>query len=225
MSALAMTGVTAVRGSGAHRVEAVTDATVAIERREVVILEGPSGSGKTTLLSVAAGLLRAGSGSVVLDGNHLDRMSVGRIRSVRAQAVGFVFQRANLLPNLTAIENVLLAARLAGFDRRTAAAAARELLGDLGVDSLADRRPEALSGGEEQRIAVARALVHAPALVLADEPTASLDSEAGRAVAERLVKLAVERETAVLIATHDARLKPYADRSIRIADGVLAPNE
>jgi putative ABC transport system ATP-binding protein len=219
MSVLTMVGVSKVRGEGRHAVQALVDASLAVEPGELVLLQGPSGSGKTTLLAVAAGLLTPDRGEVHLSGHRIDLEPQRERRRLRAACLGFVFQRANLLSGLTARENVLLQATLAGLNTDVAQSATDELFAALGITSLGGRRSDALSGGEEQRVAVARALVHRPAMVLADEPTASLDGATGRAVAELLVSLARARGAAVLVAAHDPRLEPFADRRVAIADG------
>jgi len=222
-AALELRHVSKTRGRGPHATAALIDAWLGVEPGEVVLLHGPSGSGKTTLLGIAAGLLTPDRGEVALGGELLYRDDPAMDRRRRAQRIGFVFQRANLLPGLSVRDNVLVQAALAGLERPAAIAEADELLAGLGLERHAARRPSELSGGEEQRVAVARALVHRPALVLADEPTAMLDGASGRAVAERLSSLARARGTAVVIATHDARLDPYGTRTVRIADGRIEP--
>jgi ABC-type lipoprotein export system ATPase subunit len=223
MTALTLDEVTKTRGEGPHAVQALRDVSLTVAAGEIVLLEGPSGAGKTTLLAVAAGLLMPERGQALVDGVSLASLSPARRRRHRAQRIGFVFQRANLLAGLTVRENVLLAATLGGLGRAEASRETAALLGRLGIAPLADRAPRALSGGEEQRAAVARALAHHPALVLADEPTGSLDGVSGLAVAAALAETARIRGAAVLIATHDARLGPIATRHIRITDGQLEP--
>ncbi len=221
MNALELNGICKTRGRGAHAVTALRDVWLSVAPGEVVLLDGPSGSGKTTLLAVAAGLLHADQGDVLLAGLHLDGTSPAVIRRHRSRVVGFIFQRGNLMPGLTARENVLLMAALAGRPRLEAEQEATRLLEEAGLAYRADHRPAEMSGGEEQRVAVARALVHRPALVLADEPTASLDGAAGRLVAEQLRAMAASRGAAVVIATHDPRLLPVATRRVHMADGRL----
>ena len=219
VTALELIGVTKMRGAGRHAVTALTGVSLSVAPGEFVLLQGPSGSGKTTLLTIAAGLLTADQGDVVLAGLSLSRAGADQARRHRCERVGFVFQRANLLPALTASQNVMLAAMLGGLGRDEATQRCDELLESLGVAALAARLPRELSGGEEQRVAVARAVIHRPAVVLADEPTANLDWAAGQGVAERLKSLARERGSAVVVATHDPRLEPYADRVVRLLDG------
>jgi ABC-type lipoprotein export system ATPase subunit len=212
-----------VRGVGRRAVRVLDGASLAVEAGEVVLLEGPSGSGKTTLLLVAAGLLTPTSGGVTVAGLELGRASQSARRALRAKAVGFVFQRANLLERLTVRENVELAGFLAGRSPAEVRSDVDSLLEALGIGHLAERRPDALSGGEEHRAAVARALVHRPALVLADEPTGNLDADSGAAVAEALAGLARDRGAAVLVATHDARLYRIADRRAVLDQGRIRP--
>lgn len=221
MSVLVLDSVSRTRGKGVHAVRALRNASLMLESGEVVLLEGPSGAGKTTLLAVAAGLLLPDTGNVHLCDRSLIDLSQAERRSLRASRVGFVFQRANLLGRISVRENVLLMGVLAGLPPQTAALAAHEILSALGMGVLADRRSDELSGGEEQRVAVARALVHRPALVLADEPTGSLDWDTARPVITALTALVRDREAALVIATHDERLRPFASRRMRIRDGQL----
>jgi putative ABC transport system ATP-binding protein len=222
MTPLAVRGVSQTRGAGRRAVHVLHDVSLEVEPGEFVILEGPSGSGKTTLLAVAAGLLTPDTGDVVLGGTNVTAASPAGRRALRAKMVGFVFQRSNLLGELTARQNVLVMARLAGMSRAEAASEADRLLAELGVAGLGHRYPRELSGGEEQRVAVARALVHRPALVLADEPTSSLDGATGLAVVEALARLARERDSAVLVSTFDPRLARTATRRLAILDGRLS---
>ena len=221
MTALSLHEVVKARGQGRQRVAALRGVTLALAPGDVVLLEGPSGSGKTTLLSVAAGLLTPDSGAVAIGGQDLAALGPAGTRALRARRVGFVFQRANLLDGLDVRENVCIAAALAGMSAAEGGAATDRLLDALGLLALAHRRTEALSGGEEHRVAVARALVHRPAVVLADEPTGSLDGASGEAVARALTDLARKDGVAVLIATHDARLRPFATRRVVLVDGSL----
>jgi putative ABC transport system ATP-binding protein len=221
MSVLELAGVSKVRGRGPQAVRALRDVWLRMEPGELALLEGPSGSGKTTLLAVAAGLLTPDEGVVRVAGTPMSPADPAARRGLRARRIGFVFQRSNLLPGLDALENVLVQAALARIDPGAARRRATELVEILGVGHLVRRRVGGLSAGEEQRFAVARALVHQPALVLADEPTASLDAAAGRAVVEALEDLGRRRGAAVLVATHDPRLAGLATRRIRMADGVV----
>jgi len=219
MSLLVMEQVHKTRGHGQRQVNVLKGVSFHIEQGEVVLLEGPSGSGKTTLLAVAAGLLTPDAGEVLLEGLSLAEMTPAKRRRYRSEAVGFIFQRSNLLSALTVRQNVLLMAELASMPSRRSEEETDALLNALGLAALAGRYPHELSGGEEQRAAVARALVHRPKLVLADEPTGSLDAAAGRAVAEAVAGCARAMGAAVLIATHDRRLEPIATRRIQMRDG------
>jgi putative ABC transport system ATP-binding protein len=218
VSALDVCEVHKTRGFGAHAVSALRGVSLSVAPGEVLLLEGPSGSGKTTLLAVAAGLLTPEEGRVCVAGRSLADLDAGERRRLRARSIGLVFQHAHLLPGLTAVENVTLQAMLAEATPEEAARRARELLEQLDLAAVAGRRPDSLSGGEEQRLAVARALVHRPALVLADEPTASLDTTAGQQVTE-LLRLGAAEGAAVVVATHDARLAACASRRVRLLDG------
>jgi putative ABC transport system ATP-binding protein len=219
MSALTVNEVVKWRGVGSKRQCVLSGASFELAPGEVAMLEGPSGSGKTTLLGACAGLITPDEGHVVLSGVALGGLSAGQLRAQRARALGFVFQRANLLERSTALDNITLAGLLGGLTRREAEAEGHRLLAALGIAALAGRRIAQLSGGEEQRVAVARALVHRPRVVLADEPTASLDGESGRAVIELLTNLSAERGAAVVIATHDPRILGFATRRLRLANG------
>ncbi len=222
MSALGLHGVSRTHGTGRRAVRALHDVTLEVAEGEIVLVDGPSGSGKTTLLAVSAGLLSPDHGEVRVAGKILRDLARGELRRHRARTVGFVFQRSNLLDGLTGRENVLLQAALAGVPRGEALSRSQELLESLGLAGLGDRLPRELSAGEEQRFAVARALVHRPAVILADEPTASLDGPSGLAVAGLLATLARACAAAVVVATHDPRLVLVGARRVRLVDGRIA---
>ena len=225
MTALRMDQVSCTRGRGPRAVRAVRTVSLEVASGEVVLLRGPSGSGKTTLLALAAGLLTPEGGTVTLAGLRLDQTSAADRRGWRAQKVGLVFQRGGLASHLTALENVRLMAELAGATRVEATRQAEATLAMLGLSNQAGQRPRELSGGEEMRVSVARALVHRPALILADEPTANLDSSAGRRVANCLLQAAREQGAGVLVATHDDRLLGIASRLVHLLDGRLVDDE
>jgi putative ABC transport system ATP-binding protein len=212
-----LTGVTRTySGNPAPALDAVT---LAIAAGRTTAVMGPSGSGKSTLLNLLAGIDRPNSGSIVVAGVELTRLSETARARFRRMKVGVVFQFFNLLNNLTALDNVLMPAQLAGVDGKRARAAALDLLDRLGISALADRYPARLSGGERQRVAIARALVNAPALLLADEPTGALDSHAGEEVMGILADLARAGQ-AVVVVTHDRRLAAEcADDLIELVDG------
>ena len=221
MTALKLDQVSKTRGRGRRAVMALRGVSFEAGGGDIVLMEGPSGAGKTTMLTVAAGLLTPDEGRVFLAGRALSEMSAAERRAHRARKVGFVFQRANLLDGLNARENILLAAVLARVERPEADDHARRLMAAIGIDELGDRRPDELSGGEEHRVAVARALVHNPSVVFADEPTGNLDSVSGRAVAEALASLARERGVCVIMASHDSRLREFATRRLWMEDGEI----
>ncbi len=190
----------------------------------VQLLMGPSGSGKTTFLTILAGLLTPDRGRIELLGEDITSMRPHQLVRFRRQHIGFIFQHFNLFPALTALENIEVVLDIKGV--RSAAAQrerARELLAQVGLEAYGDRRPEDLSGGQKQRVAIARALAGSPELVMADEPTAALDSQSGRTVTELLLHLARNRGCTVLIVTHDPRIVDIADRVTHLEDGVLQP--
>jgi putative ABC transport system ATP-binding protein len=210
-----------VYGEGEVAVHAVTDVSLAVERGQSVLIMGPSGSGKTTLLSMAGTLMRPTSGRIRLGGDEVTALGERRLPALRLRGIGFIFQLFNLLENLTASENVRIVMEAAGTPRGSADHRARALLGEVGVGHRADALPERLSGGEKQRVAIARALANDPPLVLADEPTANLDSGTGYRTMRMLQRLATERNKAVVIVTHDDRIADIADRVYWLEDGRL----
>jgi putative ABC transport system ATP-binding protein len=210
-------------GTGATEVVAVRDATFELRRGEVVALLGPSGSGKSTLLSLLGLVLAPDQGSIAIADTPVfsgQRTLVDATR-FRRQRIGFVFQKANLIPFLTAAENVRLAMELDGMGGEQARARTLELLEYLDVGARADHLPSRLSGGEQQRVAVARALANRPSLVLADEPTAALDSVRGHQVMELLRRVAHEQRAGVLVVTHDHRALEVFDRTLEMEDGLV----
>jgi len=219
MTVLALEDVTKVFGSGPAEVTAVAGATLQLDKGELVLLMGPSGSGKSTLLQLCGALLRPTWGTVRLDGVDVTALGEARLPDIRLKKIGFVFQAFQLLANLNAVENVRLVLEAAG--RPDPEGRARELLGHLNLDHRLLARPATMSGGEKQRVAVARALANDPPLILADEPTGNLDSKSGAAVMDLLVEAVRERGTSILVATHDDRVRAVADRVVRIEDGVL----
>jgi putative ABC transport system ATP-binding protein len=225
MSAIAVEGVTKTYESGAVAVQALRGVDLDVAPGEVLMLLGPSGSGKTTLLSIMGCILRATTGSVRIDGREVARLSESMLPRVRLEHFGFVFQGFNLFPALTAIENVELALDLRGVRGRPARRRAEDALSQVGLADKADQLPANLSGGQKQRVAIARALVGDPSILLADEPTAALDSESGRVVMDLLCRLARERGRAVVLVTHDARTFQYADRIVEIEDGRVHPRD
>jgi putative ABC transport system ATP-binding protein len=222
--ALRLDGVRKVYGTGENAIVAVDHASLTVGGGEIVALLGPSGSGKTTLLSIAGGLLAATEGKVVVGGEDISGHSPRELTEFRRSKVGFVFQSVNLVPFLTAEENLLVVSELAGARgaaRKQARTRAKELLAELGLSHRAGNLPAQLSGGERQRVAIGRALFNSPALVLFDEPTSALDTKIGEQVMELIQAEMRSRGTAAVIVTHDTRMTHYADRTVRIVDGVL----
>jgi putative ABC transport system ATP-binding protein len=218
---LCVDGLTKVFGAGRTEVRAVDGVSFTADAGEVTVVMGPSGSGKTTLLTMIGGLLRPSSGRVVVGGIELDALSTRELPRVRRESVGFVFQTFNLLESLTALENVEVALNVAGVKGVDAAERARELLVAAGLEARLDFRARDLSGGEKQRVSIARALANRPPLLLADEPTANLDSRHGAEVMELLRRLVQEDDRAAVVVSHDVRLQRVADRLLWLEDGRL----
>ncbi|MFE7751927.1 ABC transporter ATP-binding protein [Streptomyces sp. NPDC057428] len=198
---------------------ALDGASFSVHPGEVVAVMGPSGSGKSTLLHCLAGIVTPDSGSVTYDGRELSALSDAERSALRRSDFGFVFQFGQLVPELTCVENVALPLRLNGMKRKEAERTARQWMERLDVDGLASQRPGEVSGGQGQRVAVARALVASPKVVFADEPTGALDSLNGERVMELLTESARTANTAVVIVTHEARVAAYSDRDIVVRDG------
>ncbi|HRW06840.1 MAG TPA: ABC transporter ATP-binding protein [Caldilineaceae bacterium] len=213
--------VTKIYGSGESLVRAVDDVSLTVERGEFVALVGPSGSGKTTMLAMLAGLLKPSSGAIHIGGQDLTAMSDARRTNFRGHAIGFSFQANNLVPYLNARENVELMLRLNGKLNRNTKKRVEELLVRLGLGERMRNYPGQLSGGQQQRVAIARALIHEPQIVLADEPTASLDTERAHQVVETFAELIHEQGRAGIMVTHDLRMCTYVDRVIRMRDGQI----
>jgi putative ABC transport system ATP-binding protein len=216
-------GLTKIYGSGHTEVVAVRDVTVQVKRGEIVALVGPSGAGKSTLLTLLGLIRPPNTGRITIDQtvvfeNHLAKVD---IRRFRRQKFGFVFQKSNLIPFLTAAENVRLAMEIDDQRPKVSRKRAMELLEYLGVAQRAKNMPSQLSGGEQQRVAVARALANRPSLILADEPTAALDSVRGRQVMELFAKVAHEQNAGVIVVTHDHRALDVFDRTLEMEDGQL----
>jgi putative ABC transport system ATP-binding protein len=209
----------------AEEVKAVQGVSMTIERGELTALAGPSGSGKTTLLNLIGGLTRPTSGRVWVAGHDLTKMSSIELAQLRLEQVGFVFQAYNLLPVLTAMENAEFPLLLQGVDEQERRERVRELFKRTGLDGLEDRRPGKLSGGQQQRVAVVRAVVGKPALVLADEPTANLDSHASEALLDMMAELNQELGTTFVFATHDTMVMERSRRLIQLIDGSIASDE
>jgi putative ABC transport system ATP-binding protein len=223
MEALKITGLSKIFGSGRLEVRALEDVSLSIAAGDLVALMGPSGSGKTTLLLCVSLILEPTAGTVVFDGETIyqDGWTGFDVRRLRREKIGFIFQTANLIPFLTARENVLFPLYLVGMKGEAAETRVMELLEYMEIAERADYLPALLSGGEQQRVAIARALANRPRLILADEPTASLDTARGKRVMELLKKIARENQTAVITVTHDARMTEGFDHVHHLKDGHL----
>jgi putative ABC transport system ATP-binding protein len=217
-SVLELRQVSKVYGSGPNEVRALTDVDLSVERDELVAIMGPSGSGKSTLLTIAGSLEQPTSGQVLVDGVDLATVSLSDRAKMRRRAIGYVFQDFNLLPGLTAAENVTLPLELDGMRAKAARGIGLDALEELGIAEHADRYPDELSGGERQRVAIARAIVGERSLLLADEPTGALDSVNGEAIM-RLLRAATQRGVAGVVVTHEAQLASWADRVVFLRDG------
>jgi ABC-type lipoprotein export system ATPase subunit len=219
---LAARGLRKTYVMGSRNLDVLRKIDLTVQRGEFLALRGASGAGKSTLLHLLGGLDLPNQGEILFDGVNLLQLSSRALSSLRNRRVGFIFQAYHLLPELSALENVILPARVARMAPDAAEARARELLGRVGLDQRTEHRPYELSGGEQQRVAIARALVNQPDLILADEPTGNLDSHTGGEIIQLLHDLLAERKTTLLIATHDAKIAARAPRVIELVDGQLA---
>jgi putative ABC transport system ATP-binding protein len=217
---LLLSGVTREHAQGDTVVHALRGVDLAVQAGELVAVMGPSGSGKSTLLHVAGGLDTPTSGQVVVEGRDLATLTAAQVAAVRRRSVGYVFQDLNLLPSLSALENVSLPLELDGVRGGLARQAARAALDEVGVGTLAGRFPDEMSGGQQQRVAIARALVGPRRLLLADEPTGALDSQTGEEVL-RVLRARCEAGAAGVLVTHEARHAAWADRVVFLRDGVV----
>ena len=206
---------------GSRTLQVLRGVNLEIGCGDFVALRGASGTGKSTLLHLIGGLDTPNAGEILFRGEKLSGYSSRQLTLFRNRRVGFVFQAYHLLPELTALENVCLSARIARISAGKAEEKARELLGKVGLSRREDHRPAELSGGEQQRVAIARALVNDPELLLADEPTGNLDSKTGAEIIELLKSLRVEKQTTLVIATHDEKVAAHAQRVIELVDGLI----
>ncbi len=218
-------GIVKFLGHGAGRVQALKSVDLNLRGGELTLLMGPSGSGKTTLLSILGCMLSPTSGSVHVRGHSIENKGPEDLAKLRREHIGFVFQSFHLFPTLNALDNVRLALDVRGFDSRRAKLKSAEALKAVGLAHKIRSYPQELSGGEQQRVAIARAIVGDPAAILADEPTAALDSENGRAIMTLLAEIARDPTRGVLVVTHDPRTVAYAKRIIRIEDGRIVGEE
>lgn len=213
--------LTKIYETGGNRVVALSNINLQIRRGEFVSIMGPSGSGKTTLLNVLGCLDRPTSGRVIIDGLDATTMKEAELARIRAEKIGFIFQSFNLLPTLTAVENVelpMVRGRIPKSERRSRAL---KLLRAVGLEEKANRKPSNLSAGEQQRVAIARALANSPAIILADEPTGNLDSKTGLEIIRLLRKLCKEEESTIVLVTHDEQMASLSDRMLYLRDGKL----
>ncbi|WP_413785726.1 ABC transporter ATP-binding protein [Intrasporangium zincisolvens] len=217
---LVLDDVSRVHGSGETEVVALSHASLTVARGELVAVMGPSGSGKSSLLNLSGGLDRATSGRVVVQGVDVASLDASGLAALRRRSIGFVFQDLNLIPSLTAAENIGLPLELDGWSVRRARTQALDALDQLKLRELADRYPDQMSGGQQQRVAIARALVGERTLVLADEPTGALDSHTGEGVL-KLLRQRCDAGAAGLLVTHEARHAAWADRVVFLRDGVI----
>ena len=224
-SIVSLSSVTKTYRQGKVQITALDGVSLEIPQGSFLALAGPSGSGKTTLLNLIGGLDRADAGSIRLNGNDLGVMSESGLADMRLRRVGFVFQSYNLIPVLSARENVEYVMLLQGVGARERRDKARAILDDVGLEGLYDRRPAELSGGQQQRVAVARAVVSGPSIVLADEPTANLDSATGRSLMDMMREMNVSKGVTFVFSTHDRMVMDYARRLVRIRDGRVAGDE
>ncbi len=223
---LTVTNLTKTFGSASGDVSAVRDVSFAVPDGTFAAIVGKSGSGKTTLLSLLGGLDTPSGGSIAVDDQRIDTLSSGKLVRYRRSAVGFIFQHYNLVPNLTALENVMLPMEFAGVSGRNRRSRAAELLEQVGLDAgKQSRRPGRLSGGEQQRVSIARALANEPRLILADEPTGNLDSATGKLIDDLLKSLAKTRNTTIIVVTHDLALAERADTTFHLKDGQLVAKD
>jgi len=206
---------------GQIEVHALKDICLSIEKGEFLAVAGPSGSGKTTLLNLVGGLDVTDAGSIIVDGNAFDQMSQSQLAKLRLHRVGFVFQAYNLIPVLSAAENVEFVMLLQGVPAGERRERAMSILDDVGLEDKYNRRPSELSGGQQQRVAVARAIVSNPSIVLADEPTANLDSKTGTGLLDMMKKMNIEKSVTFIFSTHDNMVMDYARRLILLHDGRL----
>ncbi|NJO78334.1 MAG: ABC transporter ATP-binding protein [Cyanobacteria bacterium RM1_2_2] len=219
--AIVARGVEMIFQSGTQRFQALKNIDLDVYRGDIQLLMGPSGSGKTTLLSILGGILTPTTGSVSLLGQDLTRMSRSQLARFRLKNIGFIFQEFNLFPALTALENIVVALEMKGIKGRAGRQEAMRLLEQVELDTKASSLPRDLSGGQKQRVAIARSLAGDPHFIMADEPTAALDSRSGQAVVSLLRRLAKEQHRTVVMVTHDPRIIEEADRVVHIEDGVL----
>lgn len=225
MGIIQVDSISKIYRQGSVTFRALDKVSLDIERGEFIALAGPSGSGKTTLLNLIGGLDLPDEGSIVFNGSDLQDLSDGQRADLRLQQIGFVFQAYNLIPVLTAAENVDYILMLQKIEKSRRAEKVAEILEEVGLTDKADNRPDELSGGQQQRVAVARAVVTDPQVILADEPTANLDSKTGRKLLEMMKEMNRSRQVTFVFATHDPMVMDYADRLVSLQDGRIVSDE
>lgn len=213
--------VTKVYETGETKVMALSDVDLQVEKGDFVSIMGPSGSGKTTLLIILGCFDKPTSGQVIIDGLDVTTMKEAKLPKIRAEKIGFVFQNFNLIPTLSALENVELPMERGGVPKDKRRSRTLKLLESVGLKDKADRRPNKLSAGEQQRVAIARALANGPAIILADEPTGNLDSKTGREIVQLLRKLSREEGRTIILVTHDKQMASLSNRMLSLRDGKL----
>jgi len=225
MSAIVCENLRKTFTQGEETIVALDDVVISIDAGEFLCLSGPSGSGKTTLLNAMGGLIAPDHGSILIGTRRIDQLGKGDLADMRLEAIGFVFQAYNLIPVLTARENVEFVMQVQGLSARERKERSMDVLNEVGLKGMEDRLPPQLSGGQQQRVAVARAIVSEPTLILADEPTANLDSKTATQLMDSFVELNRKHGITFVIATHDERVMAYARRLIRMRDGRIVSDE
>ena len=225
MSAIVCENLRKTFVQGEETIIGLDDVAITIEKGEFVCLSGPSGSGKTTLLNAMGGLITPDHGSITIGTKRIDQLGKGDLADMRLAEIGFVFQAYNLIPVLSARENVEFVMQVQGLSSQERMRRSSAVLAEVGLDGMEDRLPSQLSGGQQQRVAVARAIVSEPTLILADEPTANLDSKTATQLMDAFVELNQKHGITFVIATHDERIMAYARRLIRMQDGLIVSDE
>lgn len=221
MNMIEVKNVSKIYKQGNMQIYALDGVSLCIKKGEFCALAGPSGSGKTTLLNLMGGLDNPSHGEIILDGKTITGLSQSKLADIRLNKIGFVFQAYNIIPVLSALENVEYVMLMQGVPAKQRRQHAKAVLNDVGLSGMHDRRPAELSGGQQQRVAVARALVSNPAIILADEPTANLDSQTGQGLLEMMARMNEQRKVTFIFSTHDRMVMDFARRIIRLKDGAI----
>jgi putative ABC transport system ATP-binding protein len=223
MSGITFNHVSKVYQQGENQVVALHDVSLSVGQGEFIAVVGPSGSGKSTFLSIAGALLQASEGEVTLNGKQIGDLKEKELSKIRLEEIGFILQTSNLVPYLNVLDQLLVIKKMSGKVTKTDKETAKELLQHLGLESKMKKFPEHLSGGERQRTAIARALMNNPSIILADEPTASLDTQRAHEVVQLIAREVKSRNKAAIMVTHDERMLEYCDKVYRMEDGKLMP--